>query len=38
VLTLGFELAPRTALLAGMPLAVLIIGTIAYRIRNARRH
>lgn len=38
ILTLGFELPPRTALLAGTPLAVLIIGTIAYRIRNARRH
>lgn len=38
VLTLGFELPPRTALLAGTPLAVLIIGAIAYRIRNARRH
>ncbi len=38
VLTLGFELPPRTALLAGTPLAALIIGIIAYRIHNARRH
>lgn len=38
ILTLGFELQPRTALLAGTPLAALIIGAIAYRIRNARRH
>lgn len=38
ILTMGFELSPRTALLAGMPLAAIIIGTIAYRIRNARRH
>lgn len=38
VLTLGLELPPRTALLAGTPLAALIIGIIAYRIHNARRH
>ncbi|KAB0618744.1 DUF3422 domain-containing protein [Castellaniella defragrans] len=38
MLTLGIELPPRTALLAGTPLAALIIGAIAYRIRNTRRH
>ena len=38
ILTLGFDLAPRTALLAGTPLAVLIIGVIAHHIRNTRRH
>ncbi|MGB3423572.1 MAG: DUF3422 domain-containing protein [Castellaniella sp.] len=38
VLTLGFELPPRTALLAGTPLAALIIGVIAYHIHNTRRH
>jgi len=38
LLTLGLDWPPRTALLAGMPVAALIIGAIAYRIRNARRH
>lgn len=38
LLTLGLELSPQIALLASMPLAAAIIGTIAYRIRNARRH
>ncbi len=38
ILTLGLDLSARTALLAGAPLAALIIVVIAYRIRNTRRH
>ncbi|CAM5789775.1 DUF3422 domain-containing protein [Castellaniella caeni] len=38
ILTMGFELSARTALLGSMPLAAIIIGAIAYRIHNARRH
>lgn len=38
ILTLGVDWSPRTALLTSMPVAAIIIGTIAYRIRNARRH
>lgn len=38
VLTMGLELSPRTALFVGAPLAALIIGGIAHRIRNARRN
>ena len=38
ILTLGFDVSPRTALLAGMPLAVLILGVIAHHIRHTRRH
>lgn len=38
ILTLGVDWSPRTALLTSMPVAAIIIGAIAYRIRNARRH
>ncbi|MFT0532497.1 DUF3422 domain-containing protein [Castellaniella hirudinis] len=38
ILTLGLEWSPQAALLTGMPVAAVIIGIIAYRIRNARRH
>jgi uncharacterized membrane-anchored protein len=38
VLTLGVNLAPRTALLAGTPVALLMVGAILYQIRNTRRH
>ncbi|WP_298017824.1 DUF3422 domain-containing protein [uncultured Castellaniella sp.] len=38
ILTLGFDWSPRIALLTSMPVAAAIIGAIAYRIRNARRH
>ncbi|WP_322994636.1 DUF3422 domain-containing protein [Castellaniella sp.] len=37
-LTLGLEWSPKTALLTSMPVAAVIIGAIAYRIRSARRH
>lgn len=35
---LGATLSPRTALLLGAPLVVVIVGAIAYRISNVRRH
>lgn len=35
---LGVDLSERSALLLGMPLAVLVIGGIAYRIHDAKRH
>ncbi|WP_323017032.1 DUF3422 domain-containing protein [Castellaniella sp.] len=38
ILTLGFDWSPHSALLTSMPVAAIIIGAIAYRIRNARRH
>jgi uncharacterized membrane-anchored protein len=38
LLTLGVELSPRTALVAGTPLAALVLGVIAHRIRDTRRH
>ncbi|MGB6006859.1 DUF3422 domain-containing protein [Castellaniella sp.] len=38
ILTLGFDWSPYAALLTSMPVAAVIIGAIAYRIRNARRH
>lgn len=38
VLTLGIELSPRTALLAGAPVAALVIGAVAHRIRTTHRH
>ncbi|MGB3836116.1 DUF3422 domain-containing protein [Castellaniella sp.] len=38
LLTLGLEWSPRMALITGIPVGTVIIGAIAYRIRNARRH
>lgn len=38
LLTLGLNLTPRAALLAGTPIALLMIGTILHQIRNTRRH
>jgi uncharacterized membrane-anchored protein len=38
ILALGVDLAPRTAMLAGAPLAALLLGGIIYQIRSTRRH
>ncbi|WP_417251170.1 DUF3422 domain-containing protein [Castellaniella sp.] len=38
LLTLGLDWSPRMALITGIPVGTVIIGAIAYRIRNARRH
>lgn len=38
LLVLGLDLSPKAALLAGTPLGILVIGAIAYRIRDTKRH
>ncbi len=38
LLVLGADLSPRTALLAGTPLGLLIIAAVAHRIRDTKRH
>jgi len=38
LLVLGVDLSPRTALLAGTPLGLLIIAAVAHRIRDTKRH